>query len=513
MSESLKTKTIRGLIWTATSNFGQQGIQFVVTIILARLLTPKDFGIIGIAWIFIGLAAVINQLGIGSAIVQRKDIEEAHLSSAFWANIIMGIILCLLTIIFAPVIASFFKNQQVTRVLQVLSLIFILGSLRIVPNSLLIRDLFFNKLAYVNISALFISGLISIILAFSGYGVWSLVWGRLINVIVGLILIWFLVSWRPLFYFNVKKFKELFLFGINVLGTNLVTHLQKNSDYFIVGKYLGASSLGIYTMAYNMVTLPQRKLSTIITSVAFPAFSKIQDEPEKIREGFFTMISSISFVTFPILAGLCAVAPEFVKVILGNKWISAIRPIQILCIPGALYSIGTTVGSVFYAKGRPDLEFKCDIINFSILLCLLLFGIRFGILGVCIAVLISSVIGFFMFFGILSRLIQISFLQIFHAIATNTAVSSLMFISVYIIRLILLKANYTEVSVLMASMLSGVLIYLILSLTFKSNFDSPANGQRAEENQVSSTSFDCCILHFLQKGQVFGFLRDVTNLS
>ena len=208
MSESLKIKTIKGLIWTAISNFGQQGIQFVVTIILARLLTPKDFGIIGIAWIFIGLAAVINQLGIGSAIVQRKDIEEAHLSSAFWANIIMGIILCLLTIVFAPVIASFFKNQQVTRVLQVLSLIFILGSLRIVPNSLLIRDLFFNKLAYVNISALFISGLISIILAFSGYGVWSLVWGRLINVIMGLILIWFLVSWRPLFYFNVKKLNK-----------------------------------------------------------------------------------------------------------------------------------------------------------------------------------------------------------------------------------------------------------------------------------------------------------------
>ena len=471
MSKSLKTKTIKGIIWTGISNFGQQGIQFVVTIILARLLTPKDFGIVGIASIFIGLAALINQLGIGSAIVQRKDLEETHLSSAFWANIVMGIILCLLTIFSAPFIASFFKNPHVTKVLQVLSLIFILGSLRIVPNSLLIRDLFFNKLAYINISALLISGFVSITLAISGYGVWSLVWGRLSNVIMGFMLIWLFVSWRPSFYFNFKKFKELFSFGINVLGTNFVTYLQKNSDYFIVGKCLGASSLGIYTMAYNMVTLPQRKLSTIITSVAFPAFSKIQDNPGGIRKGFFIMISSISFVTFPMLAGLCAVAPDFVKLVLGDKWISAIKPIQILCLPGALYSIGTTVGSVFYAKGRPDLEFKCDIISSCILIPFLLIGVHYGVIGICFALLISSIIGFFIYFGVLSRLIKINLLQIFRVLLPQTVTSILMFTAVVSLRLILIKIQCPTLVILTTSILTGTIIYSILNFWHQFAFD------------------------------------------
>ena len=470
-TESLKKRTLKGIVWTAISNFGQQGIQFVITIILARLLTPKDFGLVGIASIFIGLAAVVNQLGIGAALVQRKDLDEGHLASAFWTNITMGVVLCILMIGFAPLIALYFKNPQIIPILRVLSLTFVLGSLRIVPGSLLRRELLFNKLAYINISALVISGMVSVILAFLGYGVWSLVWGRIVQVIAGITLIWFIVSWRPSLSFSLKKFEELFSFGISVLGTNLLTYIKKNSDYFIIGKFLGAGPLGIYTMAYNMVTLPQRKFSTIITTVAFPAFSKIQDETEKIREGFFTTISSISFVTFPILAGLCAVAPELVRVFLGEKWVGAIRPIQILCIPGALYSIGTTVGSVFYAKGRPDLEFKCDLISFGILLGLLLVGVRYGIIGVSLAVMASSIVSFSLFFGVLSRLIQINFFQIFRVIYANVAISVLMFVGVSLVRLLMLRAGYANVIVLATSILTGVLICAVLNLGFKTSSD------------------------------------------
>ena len=493
-AETLRKKTLKGIIWTAISNFGQQGIQFVVTIILARLLTPKDFGLVGIASIFIGLATVVNQLGIGAALVQRKDLDEGHLTSAFWTNITMGTVLCILMIGFAPFIASYFKNPQVIPILRVLSLTFLLGSLSIVPGSLLRRELLFNKLAYINISALVISGLVSVILAFLGYGVWSLVWGRIVQVVAGITLIWLIVSWRPSFSFSLKKFKELFSFGISVLGTNLLTYIKKNSDYFIIGKFLGASSLGIYTMAYNMVTLPQRKLSTVITTVAFPAFSKIQDEAEKIREGFFTMISSISFVTFPILAGLCAVAPELVRVFLGEKWVGAIRPIQILCIPGALYSIGTTVGSVFYAKGRPDLEFKCDLISFSILLGLLLVGVRHGIIGVSLAVMLSSIISFFLFFGVLSRLIQISFLQIFRVISANVAISVLMFVGVSVVRLLILRAEYANIVVLPVSILIGSSIYTILNLSFKTNLDKFCYPKKAFRNFVKIKLTFCKIL-------------------
>ena len=470
-AETLRKKTLKGIIWTAISNFGQQGIQFVVTIILARLLTPKDFGLVGIASIFIGLATVVNQLGIGAALVQRKDLDEGHLTSAFWTNITMGTVLCILMIGFAPFIASYFKNPQVIPILRVLSLTFLLGSLSIVPGSLLRRELLFNKLAYVNISALVISGLVSVILAFLGYGVWSLVWGRIVQVIAGITLIWLIVSWRPSFSFSLKKFKELFSFGISVLGTNLLTYIKKNSDYFIIGKFLGAGPLGIYTMAYNMVNLPKRKLSTVITTVAFPAFSKVRDEAEKIREGFFTMISSISFVTFPILAGLCAVAPEFVRIFLGEKWAGAIIPIQILCIPGALGSIYTTVGSVFYAKGRPDLEFKCDLISFGILLGLLLVGVRYGIIGISLALMISSIIGFFLFFGVLSRLIQINFFHIFKVIYANVAGSMLMFLGVSLVRLLMLRAEHSDVTVLGISVLTGILIYTILNLRLRTSFD------------------------------------------
>lgn len=416
MSE-LKKHFLHGVVWTGLRRFGEQGIQTVTTIILARILSPQEFGVIGIANIFILFANTINQLGVAGAIIQRKEIDEGHLSSAFWANMVTGVVLCLIMTGLSYPAAVFFKNVQVQPVLATLSLIFILGAFRIVQNARFSRTFQFGKLASIAIGEMLANSVVAIVLAVQGFGVWSLVWGRLFGVLTGGIIAWGQSPWRPKFLFEMEKFKQLFRFGMYTLMTNILTYFGQNLDYILIGRFLGTGPLGVYTMAYNMVTLPQRKISTMITGVAFSVFSRIQDDNKRMARNYLNMLRYISFVTFPLLTGLMVLAPLFVRVVLSEKWEAAIVPMQILCVLGMYSSLSTTTGSIFCAKGRPDLELKTDIVLLTGLVCFLSVGVRFGINGVALAVTLMSFVSKPFIFAIIARLLEIRLWDIYKASA------------------------------------------------------------------------------------------------
>ncbi|MBI5149420.1 MAG: MOP flippase family protein [Candidatus Omnitrophica bacterium] len=416
MTKDLKKHFFHGVVWAGTRRFLEQGMQTVTTLILARILSPHEFGVIGIANIFILFANTINNLGISSALIQRKEIDEGHLSSAFWANVVTGVTLCLMMMFLSWPAARFFRNDEVQPVLFVLSFNFILAALRIVQNAQFSRNLQFGKLASLSVWEMASNSILTIALAVKGLGVWSLVWGRLFGIGMGTLLAWASSPWRPQFMFQMEKFRQLFKFGINAMSVNILTYLGQNIDYVIVGRFLGTVPLGFYTMAYNLVTLPQRKISSILTSVAFPTFAKIQDDNARVARNYLKILSYISIVTFPLLFGLLMVSPYFVKVIIGEKWLPIVKPMQIMCVLGMINSISMTMGSIFYAKGRPDIEFKADILNLAALAAAIMIGVKFGITGVAVAVTIVAMVGAPLIFLVISRLIGTNMRTVYQAL-------------------------------------------------------------------------------------------------
>ncbi|MCG7847617.1 MAG: MOP flippase family protein, partial [ANME-2 cluster archaeon] len=391
MNSNLRKSTAIGILWTGISQLSTQVFRFIVIIILARLLHPEEFGIVGLAAIFIGFISTVNELGMSAAIIQRKDVDETHLSTSFWASVGTGITLFVLTVLVSPLVADFFQEDLVQPILIITAIGLVIGSFSVVHRALLEKSLDFKKITITEVCAAYVSGIISILLAISGYGVWSLVFGGLVGNFISVIILWKISAWRPSLKFSFAHFKELFGFGGHVMGSRLLNYIDSNMDYLVVGKLLGAVALGYYTLAYHLITFPLHKISIIVTRVTFPAFSTIQDDNDTLRKGYLKVVRYISLITFPMLAGMFVVAPEFVVVVFGTKWAPMILPLQILCLAGALKSVGTTVGSILLSKGRADIQFKWNILTAILLPIAVLLGANYGIVGVAAAITVMTI--------------------------------------------------------------------------------------------------------------------------
>lgn len=466
MNNNLLKSTASGVLWTGISQFLSQAFQFIVIIILARLLYPEQFGIVGMAAIFTGFISRFNELGLSAAIIQRKNINEMHLSTSFWTSLATGTILCILTIFVSPYIADYFQEELVRPILIISSINFIVGSFTVIPRTLFTKSLDFKKLAIVEICATFISGLISILLAVKGYGVWSLVLGGISNSFISVLIFWKMSQWRPSSKFSIPHFKELFSFGGHFMGSSVLNYVDSNVDYLVVGRMIGASALGYYTLAYNLITFPLYKISTIITRVTFPAFSKIQNDNHTLRTGYLKVVRYISMITFPMLAGMFVVAPEFILVVYGSKWTPMILTLQILCLAGALKSVGTTVGTILLSKGRPDIQFKWNILTVIVLTIAVLSGVKYGIEGVAAMVTISAVLLFSIIQRITNKLIDLSMYNYFKAIYPAIVGSISLIIAVNIYKKIILTYGLPTSEILISSIFIGIAVYALFMRIF-----------------------------------------------
>ena len=466
---SLMKSATRGVFWSGISQFSTQIYQFIVIIILARLLFPEDFGIIGMALIFTGLVQTINELGLGAAIIQKKNITDSHLSTSFWISLGLGIILCITTVIFSPYMADFFKNELVGPVVSVLSIGFILGAGGVIHRSLLQKNIEFKKIAVTEISASVMSGIVSVILALLGFGVWSLVFGTVLSNFTRVVLLWKVCTWRPSMTFDLTSFNELFSFGAHVMGSRFLNYIDSNVDYLLIGKFLSATALGHYTLAYQFSTFPLTRISSIITSVTFPTFSIIQEDNDMLRYAYLKVIKYISLVTFPLLAGLIVVAPEFIPIVFGEKWGPMIVPLQILCVAGALKSVGTTVGSILLSKGRADIQFKWNILTAIVLFIAILIGIRYGIIGVAMAITIMSCLLFLIIQKIVNNLIDLNFSDYFKALYPAITGSIFVIISVLIYQKLSMY-SHLDIFSLMSSIVLGIVVYILVMRIIEPDF-------------------------------------------
>jgi len=385
----LKSQVIAGVGWVAGANFIGQLITWVITIVVMRLLSPADYGLLAMASVFVAFLAMMAAAGLGPAIVQAISIDDAKLRQLLGLITLLNVILCLLLFSAAPLIAGFFDEPRLMDVIRVLSFQFVITGFAVIPESLLGRALRFKARALVDLSANVAGGAVTLTLALLGYGVWSLVAGAMVTVsgkTVGLNLASPYLRWPT---FSLKGARPLLAYGGNVTASRVLWFFYSQADMFIAGKLLGKEALGFYSVAMHLASLPVQKISGVLNQVAFPAFAQIQRDPEAISRHVLKAVRMLCFFSFPVLWGISSIAPELVRLVLGPKWELAILPLQILPAIMPFRMVSNFLPSAVDAVGRPDLTVK-NLITASIVMpAAFLIGGQWGIQGLCLAWLIA----------------------------------------------------------------------------------------------------------------------------
>lgn len=459
---ALARSTARGAAWSGIASGSTSLLRLGVLTILARLLTPADFGLLTAATFFVDLSNIIHELGFGAAIIQRQETDDEVLSTAFWSNLGTGLLLSLLLMAVSPLVAWFYRDPRVQPVLMALSIGFVIMPLGLVHKVQLQKRLDFRRVAVAEVGAVLVMGCISIVMAWQGWGVWSLVWGSVAQKATEVLLLWLLQPWHPAFRWSRVAFGQLFSFGANIVGERIANYLNGNLDYLLVGRLLGGEALGYYSFAFQLINVPLTRISIQVSRVTFPAFSLVQEDRERLHRGYLATIRFVSLLTFPLIVGLFWTAPELLGLIGGgSKWYPAILPLRIMCLAGMIKPVVSTVGSILKAKGRPDIGFRFNAATLVVTTVALLIGARFGIVGVAWAVTVLSVILGPIIQTIANRLIGLSwprYLRALHPALVGVAVMSaaLGFLGVLNTQVL----GWTQTGLFAASVLCGGGVYL-----------------------------------------------------
>ncbi len=457
---SLKQEAIRGVTWSAAQKWGVRIISFCVMLILARLVLPESFGLVAYATVFTAFAQIFVDQGFSDAIVQFPDLEREHLDTAFWISVLTGTILTVTSIAASSWIANIFGEPKLGSIVRWLSPIFILSALSSVQQSLLRRKLAFKSLTTRSLIATISSGIVAVIMAFLGFGVWSLVAKLIVEGAVSVIALWQVSDWRPNFRLSRKHFKELFSFGINIVGGNFVDFLSVHSDDFLIGYYLGPIALGYYTLAYNLLIVMTDLLVSVPNAVAFPIFSKIQNDPARLKSTFYEVTQLQSIIAFPIFLGVFIVAPEAVRVLYSDKWASSIPVVQILMLIGIVRSASYFYSSIFRAAGKPSWRFGIYSLTAALNVVGFLIVVRMGIIAVAVSYVVVSYVLMPIYFLMIRKLIHVT-IQSHLGQYTIALVSSLIMIVVVLGCKYLVGQNFSMAIRLVIFIITGGGTYLL----------------------------------------------------
>ena len=392
MADSLKAKTFHGVVWSALERFSLQGVQFVINIIMARLLLPSDYGIIAMLAIFLQISQTFVDSGFTNALIQRKERTEVDFATVFYFNIVIGIVFYGVLYFSAPWIADFYHMPVLVPVTRVIALNLIISALSAVHKTKLTIAIDFKTQAKASLTAASISGGIGIWLAYVGFGVWALVVQTLMNALLLTLLLYYFLRWKPLWVFSTASFKRLFSFGSKLLVSGLIHTVYHNMYALVIGRKFSAQDLGYYTRAEQFAIFPSSNLNAIIARVAFPVLSDIQDETERLAEAYRKYIRLSSFIIFPLMFGLAALAKPVIVLLLTEKWLGIVVLLQILCFDWMFDHLSVINLNLLYVKGRSDLALRLEIVKKIIATSILFLSIPFGLIGMCCGRVLYSLV-------------------------------------------------------------------------------------------------------------------------
>lgn len=384
MSSNLKLKSIKAVKWTLIEAVGLRGVQFVVGVILARLLRPEQFGLIGMLLVFMALAQVFLDSGFGAALIQKQDITPIDVSSIFYFNILIGLIAVVCLYGFAPWVAAFYAQPILTPLLRLMSLALVINAFGLVQNVLIRKALDFKTETKVSLIASIISGIIGVTMAYQGFGVWSLAAQQLSAGIIRTALLWVFNRWRPIWGFSLQSLRAMFGFGSKLLCANLLQVFFENIYYIVIGKAFSPTQLGYYTRADNLQKMPSQTLSAVMLKVAFPVFSTIQNDLIRVKRGMRIATANMAFINFPVMIGLALVARPLISVLLTDKWLPSVPYLQALCLVGLIYPMQLINMSVLQSLGRSDLYLRLQFIVKLLIVVNIVLTLRFGIMAMVV---------------------------------------------------------------------------------------------------------------------------------
>lgn len=394
MTVSLKSKTLHGIFWSTTDIFGRQGIQFVISIIIARILAPADYGLIGMLTIFFGIAQSFVDSGFGIALIQKKNPTQTDYSTVFYFNIMVGLFFYAVLFFCAPLIADFFRQPLLLNLTRVLGLSVLINSFSIVQANIFAKKIDFKTIAKISLITVLFSGTTGIFMAYHGFGVWSLAIQQIVALTLNSLLLWFFSKWKPDFIFSLTSLKTMFRFGSRLLASGLLEVLFTNVYNLVIGKVFSADKLGYYTQAQKIQTIPSNLIGSTISRVTFPVFSSIQDDDKRLKQGYRKTIKIIVFLVFPLMIGLMVVAESLIKVLLTEKWLPSVVFLQLLCIIGMTYPLSSINLNILKVKGRSDIFFRLDIVKKILIAISIAISLPFGIMALIIGRVILSFISF-----------------------------------------------------------------------------------------------------------------------
>lgn len=455
---TFRGRTIRGIGWSVISQIGQQAISFIIVIILARLLSPREFGLLAMIMVITSFASIFVEMGFSTALVQKQDIRHEHLSSVFWLNLGVGLVFTLAFVAAAPLLAGFYSEPLLIPLTMFIAANFLLGSLTIVQKTMMTKALDFRRLAIVDIVAVAFSGVIAIVLAYAGAGVWSLAAQSVILSAITTLMLWKLGDWRPQFIFDWTAIKELLGFSSNYFGSTLLNYWVRNIDYLLIGRFIGPQPLGIYKNAYTIMLFPLNNISRVISRVMFPSLSLIQHDKAKVKSVYLLATRTIALVTFPITIGLFVVVEPFVLTLFGSQWSGMIPILRVFCLTGMLQSIATLTGNLYLSQGKAGLQFRVGLFVHLIAILGIVIGLHWGALGVAIGYTIATMINLFPSLFFAGRLVELTCWQVWSKLLGILGCALAMAAAVWGVGLVL-PALWPRWLCLLTQVLFGILFY------------------------------------------------------
>lgn len=393
---SLKDKTVKGVIWSAVDRFSAQGIQFVFSILIARLLVPEDYGVIAMLNIFLAVSQTFIDSGFGTALIRKIDRTETDFSTVFYFNIAVAVFFYLGLFFAAPAIANFYNTPLLVPVTRVTAINLVISSLSGIHNAKLSIAIDFKSRAKISIVSAVLTGSVGLWMAYSGYGVWALVVQTVFAGIIRTIMLWIIVKWYPKLVFSWKSFKEMFSFGSKLLASGLLDTLYNNIYTLVVGKVFSSSTLGVYAKAQALAEFPSSNITGVLQNVSFPVLSSIQNDEDKLAGAYKRFIRVSAFVIFPLMLGLSSVADPFIRLLLTDKWENTIYLLQIICFSMMWYPIHAINLNILQVKGRSDYFLKLEIIKKIQGVLILCVTVPMGIIAMSYGQVVSSLISLYL---------------------------------------------------------------------------------------------------------------------
>ena len=429
MRDNLKLKVITGVIWRTIEQFGVQTVNFGVAIILARLLGPEAFGTIALLTIFIALSEVIANAGFGQALIQKKDADDLDFNSVFYFSCAVGVLLYVILFCAAPLVAKFYDMPLLKILLRVLAIRVVLDMIGSIQNSYLSRNMLFKKSFFIAFPSVVLSGVVGILMAYWGYGVWALVWSSLSGCLSNLILRWFIIGWRPSLIFSYERLRVLWGFGSKILVSGFLDTFFTQLYSIIIGKVYTPKDLAFYAKGDNMPRIGMNCIQGAISSVVFPAFSQIQNDKSKLKEAMHKTMRVASIIVFPMMVGLAIMSKPIILLLLGDEWIAVVPFMQTACVIYAFWPIHVISLQAIQAVGRSDIFLKLEIYKKGLALFVLLITFRSGVFMIALGRLLTTPLSVFINIYPNIKLIGYSFKNLFVDLHKSIIISVVFLIS------------------------------------------------------------------------------------